>query len=277
MMSKSDWGGLFIRGLLFLFLPPLGGLSCGRLKAGLASSFVVFWSDVAAPPGGGGQADTSQGSESSPHCCTANLQQERHMLFDMFECYMQKGDHDRSLLSIWPSEVCLDIDTPSGERCWSTPGAHHSCSCTATKRYSVLKSISNLACFSEWNAPFCLYTLAVLFYPFGTVFAIGSMGSRAVWAFHLIAVSVSAMPSLTTLGTNLCSFTCIFTVAKFLAVEAAQWVRNIYFDRYAEVTDFDVFWYWSCFKRDYKCVCISSAARVVLSEYVVDVGNTLRL
>jgi len=32
-------------------------------------------------------------------------------------------------------------------------------------------------------------------------------------------------------------------VAKFLAVEAAQWVRNIYFDRYAEVTDFDVFWY----------------------------------
>ena len=65
-----------------------------------------------------------------------------------FAC--RRGNQDRSLLSIWPSEVCLDIDRPSGERCWSTPGANHSCSSTATKRGSVLiLHCSNLACFSE--------------------------------------------------------------------------------------------------------------------------------
>jgi len=64
IMSESDLGGLFIRGLLS-FLPPLGGLSWGRLKTCLASSFVIFWSDVAAPPGGSDQADPSQGSEFS--------------------------------------------------------------------------------------------------------------------------------------------------------------------------------------------------------------------
>ena len=51
-MSESDLGGLFIHGLLSFFLPPLGDLSWGRMKARLASSFVVFWSEVAAPPGG---------------------------------------------------------------------------------------------------------------------------------------------------------------------------------------------------------------------------------
>jgi len=49
------------------------------------------------------------------------------------------------------------------------------------------------------------------------------------------------MSSLTTLGTNFYSLTCIFTVAKFLAIEAAQWVQNIYFHRHANVTNFDVF------------------------------------
>ena len=278
MMSESDLGGLFIRGLLSFFLSPLRGLSWGRLKARLASSFVVFWSDVAAPPEGGGGAirptlpmgarvvhTSARLCSRNGRCCLTCLS---------FAC--RRGNQDRSLLSIWPSEVCLDIDRPSGERCWSTPGANHSCSCTATKRGSVLiLHCSNLACFSEWNAPFCLYTLHVLFhYPFGTVFAVGSVGSRAVWAFHLVAAWISAMSSLTTLGTNFCSLACVFTVAKFLAVETAQWVGNIYFHWYVEVTNFDVFRNWRSFKSDYKRVCISSATRVILGEYVVDVGNT---
>jgi len=85
------------------------------------------------------------------------------------------------------------------------------------------------------------------------------------------------MSSMTTLGINFSSLACILAVTKFLAVEAAQWVWNIYFNRYAEVTDFDMLRNWSCLKCDYESVCISSATRVVLSEYVVDVSNTLWL
>jgi len=42
------------------------------------------------------------------------------------------------------------------------------------------------------------------------------------------------MSSLTTLAS-------IFAVTKFLTVEAAQWVWNVYFNWYTEVTYFDMF------------------------------------
>ena len=100
MMSESDLGGLFIHGLLSFFLPPLGDLSWGRMKARLASSFVVFWSEVAAPPGGWRSGRPFPG-EWELSTLLHGLQQERKMLFDMFEFYMQKEDQDRSFLSIW--------------------------------------------------------------------------------------------------------------------------------------------------------------------------------
>ena len=83
--------------------------------------------------------------------------------------------------------------------------------------------------------------------------------------------------SLTTLGTDFSPFARILAVTKFLTVEAAQWVWNIYFNWYTEVTYLDMFRNSSCFKCDYESrpICIPSAPRFVLSEYVEDVGDTL--
>jgi len=75
---------------------------------------------------------------------------------------------------------------------------------------------------------------------------------------------------LTTIGTSSVAFTCSAAMAEALASEATQRVRNVYRNRYPDVTNLEIFRYSS---SDDESVGFMLVARVGLNRNVIHIFN----
>ena len=89
------------------------------------------------------------------------------------------------------------------------------------------------------------------------------MIASAVGALCFICAITAGVADLTTRGAGLPSPACILAVTKFLALEATQWIRYVWCDRYSYVTNMKMFRDAWCLEGNDESISISSASRVV--------------